>query len=282
VRYALTITLTLTACFGIQTLALHHVGGRTTKSESNFFSSIARIQNGLNSPSQIALLGSSRTGRLPDKISLKTQFPNVSNFGCDGATAAILLRAIDRGQIPPAETIIIEGNTLVHDLDGKGQDVEKFLVSPWFKIGVVCRLLRADARPSAIAYSYLLNKKIGGFSDDDGTAALLLPAQAKVVAATPDLPTEVKRAVAKMAAIINRLKYQNVRIMLVILPPPTASESMNMSIPRALSHAANIPMLDLAKDLPPGSVRYTDGVHMAPASAAAALRSILNAIKTLP
>jgi hypothetical protein len=50
-------------------------------------------------------------------------------------------------------------------------------------------------------------------------------------------------------------------------------------MPYELARVAGIPLLDLSKDLPPGSVRYTDGIHMAPASAAAALRSILAALE---
>ncbi|MEP3214054.1 MAG: hypothetical protein ABJQ29_12710 [Luteolibacter sp.] len=52
-----------------------------------------------------------------------------------------------------------------------------------------------------------------------------------------------------------------------------------MQIPIALSQASATPFLDLTKDLPPGAVTYTDGIHMAPASAAAALRSILTALE---
>jgi hypothetical protein len=96
------------------------------------------------------------------------------------------------------------------------------------------------------------------------------------------LPKSAEELVAELLEICGRFRERGCSILIAQLPPGDAPETMYTRIPYELSRTAGIPMLDLTKDLPPGSVRYTDGIHMAPASAAAALRSILNAIKTLP
>ena len=90
-NYPSILVLSLAACFGLQSLALHLVGGRTAKSESNFFSSIARIQTGAAEPvAEVFLVGSSLTGRFPSR---SAEFPDVANLGCDGENAAVVMRA---------------------------------------------------------------------------------------------------------------------------------------------------------------------------------------------
>jgi len=153
-RYALTLALTLTACFGIQTLALHHVGGRTTKSESNFFSSIARIQTGAAEPvAKVFLAGSSLTGRFPSRTA---EFPDVANLGCDGESAAVVMRAIDKGILPLPPVLVIEGNTLYREQTASESLVGTVMESQWFELGRNIPNLSATARPSAFAYSIQL------------------------------------------------------------------------------------------------------------------------------
>lgn len=98
-RYPLILAITLALCFAAQSLALHLSGGRTAKSESNFFSSIGRIQAGAQGKPEVMVLGSSITGRLPDR----TQgFHGWANMGCDGGSAVDALRAMDAGILPTA------------------------------------------------------------------------------------------------------------------------------------------------------------------------------------
>ena len=94
------------------------------------------------------------------------------------------------------------------------------------------------------------------------------------------LPAEVADVVAELAAIAERLRARGCRMLIVQLPTGAEVKSSYTRIPYELSRVSGIPLLDLTKDLPPGAVRYTDRIHMAPASAAAALRRILNALET--
>lgn len=275
-NYSLTLTLALAACFGLQTLALHLVGGRTTKSESNFFSSIARIQTGAAEPlAEVFLAGSSLTGRFPSRTE---EFPEVANMGCDGGSAAVVMRAIDKGILPLPPILVIEGNTLYREQGGGKSLVAEIMDSPWFGVGRKVTNLGATARPSAFAYSILLERKVGR-ADEGGK--LPLPEAAIAMIPPPGLeplPEKAASVVAELAAITARFRERGCRMLIVQLPPGAAPEKMNTRMPYELSRVTGIPILDLSKDLPPGSVRYTDGIHMTPASAAAALRSILAAL----
>lgn len=278
--YALTLTFALAACLALQSLALNLVGGRTTKSESNFFSSIARIQTGVAKPvAEVFLLGSSLTGRFPSR---SAEFPDVANLGCDGENAAVVMRGIDQGILPLPPVLVIEGNTLYRELNPNGSVVAGIIDSLWFNVGRKVPNLGATARPSAFAYSILLERKVG--RADDGERAPLPVDSKPVIPSASDmspLPQDAANLVAELSQVIKRFQSKGTRILIVQLPPGSTPESMYTRIPHELSHVSGAPLLDLTKDLPPGTITYTDGVHMAPASAAAALRSILAALENL-
>jgi hypothetical protein len=278
--YALTLTLALAACFGLQSLALNLVEGRTTKSESNFFSSIARIQTGAAEPvADVFLLGSSLTGRFPSR---SAEFTDVANLGCDGENAAVVMRGIDKGILPLPPVLVIEGNTLYRELSPTGSVVAGVIDSSWFKVGRKVPNVGATARPSAFAYSILLERKVG--RADDGEKAPLAVDSKPVIASATDvthLPQDAEDLVSELSQLIKRFQSKGTKILIVQLPPGAAPESLNTRLPYALSQQAGVPILDLSRNLPPGTITYTDGIHMAPASAAATLRSILAALENL-
>lgn len=279
-NYPSILVLSLAACFGLQSLALHLVGGRTAKSESNFFSSIARIQTGAAEPvAEMFLVGSSLTGRFPSR---SAEFPDVANLGCDGENAAVVMRAIDKGILPLPPVLVIEGNTLYRELNPSESVVAGIMDSPWFKVGRKVPNLGATARPSAFAYSILLERKVGRADDGEKTS---LPVDTQpVIASASDvapLPRDAADLVDELALLVERLQSKGTKVLIVQLPPGAAPDSMYTRLPYSLSQKAGVPILDLIRDLPTGSVTYTDGIHMAPASAAAALRSILAALENM-
>jgi hypothetical protein len=143
----------LAACFGAQTLALRLFGGKTVKSESNYFSSIARIQNGDREEARVLMLGSSMIARLADRTQ---PIPGVANLGCDGGSAVITLRAIARGELKAAPLIVVEANSLSFELEHRGKEIAESIGSDWFKLGTKVPNLSATARPTAFVYSKLL------------------------------------------------------------------------------------------------------------------------------
>ena len=273
-HYTLPLLLSLTFCFAAQSLALRAVGGKTNKSESNFFSSIARIQTGVRDQPEIMLLGSSMTGRFPDRT---VGFKGIANLGCDGGNALDTLRAMDQGILPTAPVLVIEGNTFYRSLGGQVSETSRAIHSAWFRIGTRFPSFGATARPAAFAYSKLLAGKIGQAEGPQGPI-LQVPAEAAIPVTEHPLPANAEALASETVGILDRLRQKNIRLMMVILPPGAAEDSLNIRIPKALSAQSGVPLLDLTAGLTADAVHYTDGVHMAPASAAAALRTILSAL----
>jgi hypothetical protein len=187
---------------------------------------------------------------------------------------------MDRGELPYATTLVIEGNTLYRAAGSSKSEIAQAIASPWFELGIQTPQLGAAARPAAFAYSRLLAVKIGKSEASNGP---LLPISTKALVRTEtqSLVSEEDNLVCEIEAIFKRLQSNGVKLMIVILPPGASQDSPNMRIPLEISRRAKIPLLDLTESLPAASVRFTDGVHMDPQSAAAALRTILKALDEL-
>jgi len=275
--YLAPLALTLAACFGIQSLTLHKVGGRMAKSESNFFSSLGRIQAGAHARADVMVLGSSITGRLPDRAQ---GFAGVANMGCDGGSAVDALRAMDQGILPTAPWIIIEANTLQLALDAKPTEIGIAMQQPWFKAGLKIPCVAAYARPAAFFYSKLLARKIGGFERASSDANLGATSRPKVITAVGDsslAPGEVE-LIDKLCAVLGRLKTKGCQTMIVWLPPTRRDASPPPTWILELARRSESPWWDLGQDAAPGTVTLTDGVHMAAPSAARTVVSLMKSI----
>jgi hypothetical protein len=275
-RYFVLLTLTLAACFGVQTLALHSVGGKTNKSESNFFSSVARIQSGILGNPEIMLLGSSMTGRLPDR---NQGFAGVTNLGCDGASAAETLRAMDQGKLPVAPVLIIEGNTLYRASSGTPSEIARAIDSPWFQVGGRIPNLSATARPTAFFYSRLLARKIGQGGKDSALPIQPTRFPEKLSGPLPPLNESESRLIDELTAVIKRLEKRGSQILITVLPPGNSADSPHVRLPAALAIRTGLPFWNLAASFPSGQIHFTDGVHMDPSSAAAVMNTLLESIR---
>ncbi len=244
--------------------------GPSAKSESNYFSSLARLQNAAALSAETRLLGSSLTGRLPDH---RSGFGGVVNMGCDGSSAMDVLRAIDRGILPGARSLIVEGNTLFKSMGPQSGEIEKSIESLWFQVGMKFPMLSAGARPSGLVYSWLRSRNFGMAEGPDGP---VLPNNGFGMAPeTRNLCKAEMDLLEELVDISTRLGDRGHQLWIVILPPGAPVDAPNQVIPRAWSRLTGIPFIDLSANLPPGCVKYTDAVHMNPSSAAAALRTIL-------
>jgi hypothetical protein len=275
--YPFILIVTVCGCFGLQMAALRAVGGRTAKSESNYFSSIARIQSGSRGEPEVMFLGSSITGRLPDR----TQgFEGVANLGCDGGSAADVLRAMDRGLLPTAPLLMIEGNTIFLGIGGKETEIAKAMNSPWFSFGRRVEPFSANARPSAFAYSKLLAGRIGNAGSPDGVPEP--PATGPYVPAENAVHTanEGEQAlVEELAAIIGRLEKKGSKCWMLILPPRIEPGGRQHNLVVAIAARARIPFWDLGSGIPQERISLTDGIHMAPESAALTVREVLRELE---
>jgi hypothetical protein len=275
--YPFILIATVCGCVGLQMAALRSVGGRTAKSESNFFSSVARIQSGTRGTPEVMFLGSSITGRLPDR----TQgFEGVANLGCDGGSAADALRAMDRGLLPAAPLLMIEGNTIFLGIGGKETEIAQAMKSPWFAFGQRFEPFSATARPAAFTYSKLLAGKIGTAGSPDGVpeppaTRPYVPEENAVQTANEGEQTLVE----ELAAIIGRLQKRGSKCWMLILPPRIEPGGNQHNLVVAIAARARIPFWDLGSGIPQERIALTDGIHMAPESAALTVREVMRELK---
>lgn len=270
--YVLSLAAALAACFAGQSLLIKRTGGRTTKSESNYFSSIARLQSGVRGEPQVMFLGSSITGRLPDR---SRGFEGVANLGCDGGSAVETLRAMDAGTIPRAPYLIIEGNTLYRAVGAKETDIAKAMHEQWFRTGVAVPNLSAAGRPSSMAYTLLMERKIGAGGRD--VPPFEVRTQPTLSPVQQPTSKEEDALLEEVTGILHRLTAAGSKITIIMFPPGAEPASPNRRLPEELARRAGLPFWDLANAIPPGMVKFTDGVHMDPTSAAAAVHTIFKA-----
>ncbi|MCH7228005.1 hypothetical protein [Haloferula sp. A504] len=272
-RYFAPLLIGLAFCFAVQALALRAVGGRTAKSESNFFSSIGRIQAGAYGEAKVMVLGSSITGRLPDRAQ---GFDGWANMGCDGGSAIDVLRAMDNGVLPVAPQLVIEANTLHLPLERADTEIGRAMKGNWFKVGMKVPQLSASARPAAFFYSKLLERRIGVSARPEGDdldvstrpTAVGGGIQPELAAAQRELFNEVK-------SILRRLKIgEGTEVVFVWLPPARSPGSPPPSWILELARESEAPFWDLGQDAGEDGVVLTDGVHMDAASAARTMRSL--------
>jgi hypothetical protein len=274
IPYLLTLMSTLAVCFTISSATLWAFNGRTHKSESNFFSSLARLQSGIAPVPSVMLLGSSMTGRLPDRAS---GFAGVANLGCDGSSAIPALRAIANGDFPAPAAIVIEANTLDRGLT-EGGEIEEAIRSGWFWAGVWVPQLGAAARPSAFVYSALFSRR-HRFMAQSNTASRkrLVPTPAAWKDPVPLVPAAEKVA-SEIAAIVGEIRKRGALVLVVQFPCRREVTSESLGIAHELSRRTATGYLDLQGELVEPLIGFTDDVHLDTPSAILCLRYILESL----
>ena len=275
-KYPSIIIFTLVLCFSAQLLALRASGGRFTKSESNFFSSVGRIQAGTVGTPEVMLLGSSITGRLPDRAQ---GFAGFANMGCDGGSAVDALRAMDRGNLPVAPLLVVEANTLGRELNGQASEVAAAMEGGWFRVGMKVPAFSAYARPAAFFYSILLARRTGDYGDPASGEDLKVSSSPMLLERNPATRMTPAEAALKeeLVAITRRLKERGCGVVFVWLPP-ARSEGMIPDWIHALIAESGSLWWDLGQEADPSLVTLTDSVHMAAPSAARTVISLRNGL----
>lgn len=277
-RYLVTFFVTIALCFAAQHLALRASGGRFTKSESNFFSSVGRIQAGTVGTPEVMLLGSSITGRLPDRAQ---GFAGFANMGCDGGSAIDALRAMDKGILPVAPILVIEVNTLSRALEPIPSEVGQAMERPWFGMGMKVPAVSAYARPSAFFYSLLLARRVGDYGDPEGGRSLEVKSLPTALAAKESFELSPREAELKdeVVALVRRLSAKGGKVVFAWLPPGRGEGS---SIPdwiqAAIAESGSL-WWDLGQEADPALITLTDATHMAAPSAA---RTVISLREGLP
>jgi hypothetical protein len=276
-KYLFVAAFSLMLCFAAQHLALRACGGRFTKSESNFFSSVGRIQAGTVGEPEVMLLGSSITGRLPDRAQGFTGF---ANMGCDGGSAMDALRAMDAGILPVAPILVIEVNTLSRALDSVPSEVGQAMDRPWFEMGMKVPAVSAYARPSAFFYSLLLARKVGDYGDPDSGVSLevvSLPATEETKESPRITPREAELK-EEIVALLHRLSARGSKIVFAWLPPKRGDGSHIPDWVHAAIAESGSLWWDLGNEADPALISLTDATHMSAPSAARTVISLREGI----
>lgn len=277
-RYFLILSCCLATLFALQALALRAVGGRTIKSESNFFSSLGRIQAGVQGSPEVMLLGSSITGRLPDRAQ---GFGQLANMGCDGGSAADTIRAIHEGRLPRAPIILVEANAL-HIAMLDESEVASAMHRPWFKLGLKIPLLSAYARPAAFLYSPLLARRTGNYGQAGGEHLNLtsMPGPAPDHWKATSLNPRENEITEELSGRIRDLTAAGSRVILVWLPPARPNGTRLQSWLKQLILDSGAEWWDLGQQADGDLIRLTDGVHMDAPSAGRTANSIIQALSS--
>jgi hypothetical protein len=273
-RYSTALLAGLAALVMVQAKATRALDGTWGKGESNFFSSLARLQNAAAKPAKVALVGSSITGRLPDRGS---GFPGIVNVGIDGGSSFDGLRAIDEGIIQVTDEVVIEINTLSVGLHAEGVQVAGSLNSPWFRAGLKCPTLSYGSRPTGLFYSWARNRGVTAQSVHgeilrDGFS---LPVRAP---SRPKLGAEEEARADQISNLVLAAKSKGLKVTLVQFPPAIAEESVPFAMGLAIAERCGVPIWNLGKEIQPGAVEFTDAVHLAPGSATKVLKTLIDVL----
>lgn len=275
-RYVAAFLIGLVVWGIAQMQAMRMLEGNWGKGESNFFSSLARVQNAAERPARVALVGSSITGRLPDRSS---GFPEVVNVGIDGGSALDGLRAIDQGVIQVTDEVVIEINTLSVGLHAEGVQVAGSLSSPWFRAGLKFPAFAYRARPTGMFYSWARNRGTRPKPEDGGVLkeGFGLPAEPDRFQVPQFGPEEAAR-IDQISNLVLRAKSRGLKVTLVQYPPAKDEESVHFSMARVIAQRCKVPVWNLGDQIRPEAVEFTDAVHLTGGSAAEVLKVLIDVL----
>lgn len=273
-RFAFGLLTALAAAFLAQTLLLKGPAARLPKGESNFFSSLARIQAAARQPNSVTLVGSSLTGRLPG---MESGNAGVGNLGVDGGSTVEGLSLIDSGRVGCGPVLICETNTLLVGVGGKPSLLTRSVGKPWFEAGRKCVNFSAAARPSSMGYAGLLKWKRGA-PESTGMPFVVMDHSEVSLAIPHEFSDAEERRILEVITMLGRQRSKGIGILLVKLPGGVQEPGYAAKVraaAAAVSSAAEVPMIDLEAILPRRELSFTDGAHLAPGSAARVLATIL-------
>lgn len=272
VRYVMCAMASLALCFLLQACVYYWFDGRSGKSESNYFSTLSRFQSSAHPAAEIALAGSSITGRLPGR---EMGNGDIANLGSDGSTAIDGVTLLIEGKIEKPRWLVVEINTMFGGLDVEDSTIVNGARGWWFGIGARYPLLGSSARPTAMLYSALLNRqKISAAPAFQVGSTAVNPAKSL----NPDeLSVQQRRRFALYEKYLSALHQEGVRILLVNYPPGFHRDKDHELVERSISELARrvpVTYADFSSQIPRDSIQFTDDIHMGSLSAAQVLGSI--------
>jgi len=266
-RFLTGVLISLLGCFGLQAAAFFLFRFGTGKTESNYFSTISRFQGAVAPGAEIAVVGSSITGRFPGR---EVGNMAVANLGSDGGSPFDGIMLMAEGVVGQPRWLIVESNTLFNGVGYSDTPAVKGAHGTWFHVGGIIPLVGASARPSGMLYARLLARQWNG----PGEPYPVLHSPAVVSDPPPSQSVlftrgEVER-LENLLQMLRSLRQSGVRILLANYPagkaPPRSQACVEAAVAR-ISSELQIPFVDLEAQIPRDSLVFSDSVHLGAASA---------------
>lgn len=251
-------------CALIQTAFLRYNKGKSAKGESNYFSSLARVQNAAMAPARIALVGSSITARLPDR---SQNFDDVVNLGIDGGCALDGLQLLCDQVVVVTDVVVVEVNTLAVGLHSSSVSVSDQDFGKWFVWGAKFPLLSYQARPSSQSYMFAKNV----LSHDSAPIAesweIILKPEEFNQKNLLSLENLESTRVDQLCHWIEILQQRGLKVVMLQYPPASGQLSKEFVMAENIARRCSVPLYDLGKLQEELNISFTDSVHMTSASA---------------
>jgi hypothetical protein len=273
IKFIFGIIFVMALCFFVQSYLFFNCNAAAGKGESNYFSTLSRMQFSAVEPAQITLVGSSITGRLPGREAGNV---DIANLGSDGGSSLDGLRLISMQKIPTTKWVVIEANTLFVGVGYKDPPIIKGAQGFWFETGVCLPLLGASARPSSMLYARLQGRK----KLINGDSFLVTPSNISLLEDdfSKNFTKDEKKRFLDYVEIIDKLIKLDVKVIIAHYPSASRSERESYLIRKTvdkLTKRFHVIYVDLEKQIPGASLKFSDSVHLSSESAA----RILNTIK---
>jgi hypothetical protein len=248
------------------------VGFSLPKGESNYFSTLNRIQCASRNPNEIVLLGSSITGRLPGRHTGEEQ---VGNLGVDGGSTVEGLIIYKSSSTQCNKLILCETNTILSYQPDAKSILNEAVSGVWFKLGNNIQHLEIGSRPSYMCYGIFLKLWRNEAKTLNELPPLKEGSRVLSVDAAYKFAVKDQKIIDEAILKIKELKRADRKILLVRYPASIVDQETYERVQSAtavISYATGIPYLDLEAQIPRQELDFTDSVHLSDDSASKILK----------
>ncbi len=285
-RQALHFLLWTALFLGVWSLCLRLVPIRAQLAESNYQANLIRLQDFLFQPVRPAVfVGSSITGRLLPGYFESTSLAGSANLGLDGSGPRLGIELLVRQTSAAPTRVFIEANLL--GIPPGSNDAQLLDAAEGFTFSLARRtaLLRAEARPSSLLYSWLKQRRSDTL--DIGRPPPTLNSNIAGAHSSSALPITWDRSTpaerARHRDVIRQglqeLRRRGAQVVLLRFPhadvaeDPTAREA---DFADDLARELPLPQWELGPELRATGVlpTFSDGTHLTPGAARSVARLI--------
>jgi hypothetical protein len=273
-RQTLAILWLTLALGGLSWTLPHTTWWRAELAETNFQANLIRLQAfAIGPPPKAVIVGSSLSGRLLPSYFENTWLSPVANLGLDGSSASFGLGL--SAERPPG-LVLVELNTILKPHDNNDELLDSTVRSFGFQLSRRLPPLQARGRPSSVLYSWIKSHQRGRPGSEPLPAPSVVASKPETQGASPIQNTQLVRD--EIRAQIQKLVSLGSRVVLVRLPWGNRNEASNPAFEFGgdLARELKLAQIDLEQECARRGhvLRYTDGLHLAPASAREASRTL--------